>query len=259
MLLHGALLAAGCTAAPEPPPEPVEVASLAQAYASPSANLEPAVMGSVLDRTLPTRIVLEALSGLGFVRDVVRDATEATSETTDLELDVQGSVLARSACPGWAAEGAESESERGYIEVTIGVQDSRVQRAFAGRATKCKFVTVRSDGLRSNIVATMDLQIDLGRELALRDPPPALLLRATNASGAIDGVPLALGAEVFSFRLGDEVSIETLVELAPLALGLSGTCLLGLQSDGAWALETQAGRWACGSAGSGPCVLVSQP
>jgi len=254
MALSSAFFAAACSSAPQPPPEPAEVAALAAEYESPSASLEPAMMRNVLGETQPTRTVLQALSGLRFVRDVIHDATTATSDSTDVALDVQGTVLARAACPGWNGDATESESERGAIEVTLGVGESQLQRAFAGHATSCKFVT-ESMGRRSNVVATMALQIDLGDDLSLGEPVETLLIRATNVIGAIDGVALGLGQQAFSFRFGEDDSIETLIDLAPLSVGASGTCLLGLRPDGVWQLETRAGRFACGSAGSGPCVL----
>jgi hypothetical protein len=251
--LSGLMLAAACNSAPEPPAEPQEVAALAAEYARPSATLEPAVMGAVLDQSAATRAALESLSGLRFVRDVVHDATAATSDSADFDLEVQGSAMARSPCPGWNGNAIES-LENGYIEVTIGIEDSHIQRAFAGRATNCKFVTQRR-GMRATVVATMDLQFDLGSDISLGETATALLVRATSASGTIDGAPLGLGAQVFSFRLAEDDAIETLIDLAPMQLGLTGTCLLALRPDGVWALKTRTGEWSCGSAGSGPCVL----
>jgi hypothetical protein len=252
-LAPGAVLALACTSAPEPPPEPAEVSALAAEYARPSASLAPAATASVLERVQPTRSVLAALSGLRFVREVIIDATTATSDSTDLALDVQGSVLARAACPG-AQGDADAGVQRGYLEVTIGVEASHVQRAFVGHARGCKFVTV-SMGQRLTVIATMDFQIDLGADLKLGEPVDSLLIRATNVSGTIDGVALGLDQEVFSFRFGEDDSIETLIELAPLSLGLSGTCLLALQPDGAWVLGTRQGRWTCDGAGRTQCVL----
>jgi hypothetical protein len=251
--LSAVMLAAACISAPEPPPEPQEVAALAAMYASPSANLEPAAMGAVLGQSATTREALQAVSGLRFVRDVVRDATSATSDSTDFDLEVQGSAMAHAACPGWDDDPTESPDD-GYIEVTIGLEDSQVQRAFSGFATNCKFVTVRA-GQRANVIATMELQFDLGSDLALGDSASSLLVRATNVSGTIDGVALGLGTQVFSFRFAEDDGIETLIDLQPMKLGLTGTCLLALRPDGVWALETRMGQWTCGSAGSGPCVL----
>ncbi len=251
--LSSLMLVAACVSAPEPPPEPREVGALAAAYASPSATLEPAVMGTVLMQSTTTRTALEALSGLRFVRDVVQDATSATSDTTDFDLEVQGSALAHAACPGWDDDSVE-RPEDGYIEVTIGIENSRVQRAFAGRATNCKFTTLRA-GQRATVVATMNLQLDLGSDIELGETATALLVRATNVSGTIDGVPLGLGSQVFSFRFAEDDAIETLIDLGPMQLGLTGTCLLALRPNGVWALKTRTGEWTCGSAGSGPCAL----
>jgi hypothetical protein len=252
--LSSVMLSAACSSAPEPPAEPQEVAALAAQYASPSATLEPSVMGAVLQQSVTTQAALEAVSGLRFVRDVVHDATSATADSTDFDLEVQGSAMAHAACPGWDDDPIERPDD-GYIEVTIGVENSSVQRAFAGHATSCKFKAERA-GQAANAIATMDLQFDLGSDLALGDEAvTGLLVRATNVSGTIDGVPLGLGAQVFSFRIAEDDAVETLIDLAPMQLGLSGTCLLALRTDGVWALKTRTGEWSCGSAGSGPCVL----
>lgn len=253
MVLTSLVLASACSAAPEPPPEPQEVVALAAQYASPSATLDPSVMGAVLQRSTATRTALEAVSGLRFVRDVVRDAAAATADSSDFGLDVQGSAMAHAACPGWDGDSNEKPDD-GYIEATIGLENSSVQRAFAGEATDCKFVTQRA-GKAANVIATMDLQFDLGADLALGDSVMAVLVRATNVSGTIDGVALGLGSQVFSFRLAEDGAIETLIDLAPMQLGLSGTSLLVLRRNGAWALATRTGTWTCSSAGSGPCVL----
>lgn len=250
MALSSLTLAAACSYAPEPPAEPAEVAALAAQYARPSASLEGATTAMVWNQMESTRAVLQALSGLRFMRDIVSDATSATSDSSDLDLDVQGTALAHAPCPGW---GNEPESARGYIEVTIGVEESQVQRAFAGHATDCKFVTIRGD-VRSNVIATMDLQIDLGDDVELGESTDALLVRAAQVTGTIDGLPLGLGRQVFSFRLGEDDAIETLIDLEPMQLGLSGTLLLVLRTDGVWALKTRTGEWTCGS-GSGPCAL----
>jgi hypothetical protein len=247
------VMLAACSAAPEPPAEPAEVAALATQYASPSATLAPGVMGAVLEQTAATRAALEAVSGLRFVRDVVEDATSATADSTDFDLEVQGSAMAHAACPGWGDRPAENPAD-GYVEVTIGLENSHVQRAFAGHATDCKFIAEQA-GQKANVIATMDLQFDLGSDLALGDTATALLVRATSVTGTIGGVPLGLGAQVFSFRFAQDDSIETLIDVGAMRLGVSGTCLLALRTNGVWALRTRTGEWTCGSAGSGPCAL----
>jgi hypothetical protein len=154
--------------------------------------------------------------------------------------------------PGGAAGGNGIRQRH----VTIGVEETRVQRAFTGRATRCQFETKQA-GTSMNVVATMDLQVDLGADIGLGDPAPAILVRATNASGMVDGVALDLAQRVFSFRLDRDRSIETLVDVTTLDSKLRGSVLLALRDDGTWSLRTQRGEWVCENAGSASCMLVS--
>src|SRR5436190_24380361 len=124
-----AALALGCASPPEAPVVPTAVVALADAYEHPSAALTPATAGMVVDQTLAQREVLQAISGLRFIRDVVDNAT-SLSATNIGSVDVRGALDARAACPGWDAAGVPDESIDGYIEVSIGIEDSRVQRAF---------------------------------------------------------------------------------------------------------------------------------
>jgi hypothetical protein len=241
-----AIGALGCASAPAAPAVPTAVVALADAYEHPSAALTPATARMVVDQTSPQREVLRAISGLRFIRDVVTDATSITDANID-SIEVQGALEARAACPGWDAAAPPDESIDGFIEVSIGIEESRVQRAFSGRATNCRFVT-DAQGQRSNVVASMDLEIDLGGSLGLGEPTPPILVRATNLSGTVGNVALAFGPQVVSFRLRTDNSIETLVDMT------MGTALLGLRADGNWSLRARDGAWVCSNTGSGSCV-----
>jgi hypothetical protein len=198
------------------------------------------------------REVLEAISGLGFIRDVVESATSI--DDPDLAVDVDGALDAHAACPGWDATLPADDATNGFIDVTIGVEDTRVQRSFSGHATNCRFVTERS-GQRANAVASMDLEVDLGGSLGLGESVPAILVRATNLSGTIGTVPLALGQQVVSFRLLADDSVETLIAMATLPISVAGTALIALRPDGSWSLRARDSEWVCStSGGSAPCV-----
>jgi hypothetical protein len=229
------------------------VVALADAYEHPSAALTPATARMVVDQTQPQRAVLQAISGLRFIRDVIDNATSITDADIDA-VEVQGALDARSACPGWDASAPPDESVDGYIEVSIGIEQSRVQRAFSGRATNCRFVT-ESQGTRSNAVASMDLEIDLGGSLGFGEPTPPVLVRATNLVGSVGNVALNLGQQVVSFRLREDDSVETLVNMTTLPAGSAGTALISLRVDGNWSLRARDGAWLCNAGGTGSCVV----
>jgi hypothetical protein len=247
-----AISAIGCVSAPQAPAVPTAVVALADAYENPSAALTATTARMVVDQTLPQRELLEVISGLRFVRDVVDNAT-SISDSDFESIEVQGALDARSACPGWDATRTPDESIDGYIEVRIGIEESRVQRAFSGRTTNCRFVT-ESQGQRSNAVASMDLEIDLGGSLGFGEPTPPILVRATNLSGSVGNVALNLGQQVLSFRLRADDSIETLVDMTTLPPGSAGTALISRRADGNWSLRARDGAWLCNAGGSAACV-----
>ena len=248
-----AVFAIGCAAAPEAPVAPEAVVALADAYENPTAMLTPATARAVVDRTQPLRGVLEAVRGLQFIRDIVENATSI--DDGDIEsLQVRGALDARAACPGWD-DAPPDQSLDGTIEVTIGVEESRVQRAFGGRATNCRFVTEVA-GQRSNAVASMELEVDLGGSLGLGEPAPPILVRGTNVSGSVNGVALSLGSQALSFRLLEGGAIETLVDIATLGSGMTGNVLVVLHADGRVSLRARDGDWMCGQ-GSTPCTRVA--
>ncbi|HKU40420.1 MAG TPA: hypothetical protein VJR89_19800 [Polyangiales bacterium] len=253
-----AIFTLACTSAPSAPEMPAAVVALADQYENPTAALNASTARVALDRSLAVRGVLEAISGLAFIRDVIDDATSLTQNNLDLSVDVQGTLDAHSACPGWAPGAAPDEALNGFIEVAIGIEASRLQRAFSGRTERCRFVTELA-GVSTNGVADMELEIDLGSSLGFGDPTPPILVRATNLSGMVGSVALSLGAQVVSFRFREDDAIETLVDLSTLRPDLSGSALLTLRDDGRWGLRARDGEWVCGSRGSDPCVLDAAP
>jgi hypothetical protein len=262
---HAALVASGlavvgvsgCASGPTAPPMPREVSALAAQYDAAAATLDASAAQTILMQTQPTQKVLRFFTGLQFFRDIVDDATSLTPDAARA-LDVRGSIDAHAPCPGWndASARDEDDATRGFIDVTIGVEETRVQRAFTGHATRCQFIA-RQSGANIDVVVTMDLQVDLGGDIGLGDAAPAILVRATNASGMVDGVALDLERRVFSFRLDRDGSIETLVDLAPLDPNLRGSVLLALRGDGTWSLRSREGEWTCDSTESAACMLRS--
>ena len=242
------LALASCATPPEPPPVPTGVVELAQRYDNATATIDAASARRLADAMVNLKATIGPYEGLFFVRDVVEDATQAAESQTELPVDVQGSLFVHAPCPGWDAM-PEPDPADGFVELTIGVDDSRAQRAFAGRAHACRFV--------SNLVGMSleaQLELDVGDRLGFGDPLPTMLVRATNAtltssSGQVTQLP------ELHFRLRDAGVVEVLVDLGPLGLGLAGTAVVAFYTDGSLALRVREGAWVCAADWSQPCAL----
>lgn len=255
-----AAAAVGCAAAPEPPQPPKAVVQLSERYERLTASIGQATARDIIDRRLPQHAALETLKSLAFLRDVIADATSSETENAAETLAVQGSLSVHAPCPGWDSEGPTDESEAGFVEMVIGVDGSRVQRAFTGRAEDCRFVAEHR-GREQNVTATMELELDLGHSLGLGEPVPALLIRAEEISTELSQVAGELELDeatedVLSVRVVDDERLETLLELESLDIGRAGTCLLALHEGGRVGVRGRDGEWVCGRKRSDPCVLA---
>ncbi len=242
------LAAVSCSSAPFPPPLPEEVISLAERYDHPTATLDPSAVRAIFDRASAARTEIEPFAGLRFVSDVIGNATSAAAAQQDLSVEVRGSIAAHAPCPG---EGDAAPS--GTLDITIGIDGSRAQRAFTGHASECRFLMPQADA-NVTVALTADVEIDAGGSFGLTDPPPpALLLRVSHLSGSMAGMPFAAAEDVVHFRLRADGGIETLLDLGPL--GGSGSGILELRKDGVVALRVRDGAWICDGDTSGPCDL----
>jgi hypothetical protein len=269
---------AACTIAPEPPQAPRAVLRLSEHYDQPTASLDQSTADHLFGESIPDYTELKTLAGLSFVRDVIAKALKTRIDESALELNVQGTLAIHSMCPGWESKSEVPDPEAGYVDFFVGVDDSRVQRAFVGSVTECRF-TANVAGERAKVQASMELEVDLGRSLALGDPVPPVLLSASQffavlsvplpseltgggvwamiaAELAPDGLALDLDMAYrrWSVRIADEDLVETLVDLDALDLGTNGTVLLGLRDDGSFNLRDRDSEWNCGSDGSVLCV-----
>lgn len=270
--------ATGCTVAPEPPQTPSGVLKLSARYDQPTASLDQSTAEQLFGESVPDYTELKTLAGLSFVRGVIAKALKTSAiDEAALALDVQGSLVIHAACPGWEGKKKTPDPEAGYVDFVVGVDESRVQRAFAGSVTECRFIA-NLGGERAKVQASMQLEVDLGRSLALGDPVPPILLSAAQLSAAVsvpispllaDGFWAAFAAELapggleldldtanrrWSLRIAGEDVVETLVDLDALDVGTNGTVLLGLHDDGSFNLRGRDSAWNCGSDGSTACV-----
>jgi hypothetical protein len=242
-----ALAVGSCSSAPSPPVLPEEVLTLADRYDHPTATLDPLKVRAILDQTAAEGARVEPFAGLRFIRDIIGNASNGTAAQQDLSVEVRGSVAAHAPCPG------DDAAPSGALDLVIGIERSRGQRALTGRASECRFVVTEAER-NVSVVVTADVQIDVGGPFALDDPPPpSLLVRATHISGSIAGAPFSFPEDVVHFRLRADGGIETLLDLGPL--GGSGSGVLELRKDGVVALRVSDGAWVCGAKTSGPCDL----
>jgi hypothetical protein len=267
-----------CTVAPEPPQTPHAVLELSESYEQPTASLDQSTAEQLFEESVPDYTELKTLAGLSFVRAVIARALKTTPlDDAALALDVQGSLAVHAECPGWEPDAEVPDPDAGYVDFVIGVDDSRVQRAFAGSVTGCRFVT-KLDGEPAKVQASMQLEVDLGSNLALGDPVPTILLSASQLSASLSvAIPAELSEGFFgvladeiapngleldvdtadrqlSLRIAGEDLIETLVDLAAFDVGTPGTIVLGLRDDGSFNVRGRDSAWHCGSDGSTVCV-----
>jgi hypothetical protein len=213
----------------------------------------------LFERRLPHYAALKTFAGLSFLRDVIADGTTPNLDGAELDLDVQGSLAVHARCPGWDATATADEAKTGFVDLTVGVDASRVQRAFTGRARGCRFIA-KNRGESANVSVSMQLQVDLGHSLGLGEPVPSILVRLSELSTQLSGAAIELDidadalGDALSLRIGGEDLIETLVELEPLDLGQQGTILLGLRDDGSVAVRGRDSAWICSSTRSILCA-----
>jgi hypothetical protein len=249
------LSSAACMSAPEPPPTPRGILQLSERYDHLTADLDRVTAQRIVDRRPPEYDALEALAGLTFLRDVLSDVGLSAADGTDLPIEVQGTLSVHAPCPGWEPKDGSrpDEAETGFVELTLGVDGSRVQRAFTGAASRCKFAADRL-GRRAAVTVSMALEVDLGHSFVPGEPLPPLLVHASDVRISKAGGDLGGSTKEFSVRMDAGDVLETLIELESLGLGRTGTFLLALREDGRSRLRGRDDAWLCGRQRSEPCV-----
>jgi hypothetical protein len=243
-------LASACSDAPTPPPLPAAVLQLADRYEALTASMDEPTARAVLDRASAQSTNVEIYRDLFFLRTVIEDATAAAESQTEVPVDLQGSLLVHGPCPGWTAE-TEPDPSDGFIELAIGVEESRAQRAFAGFVEGCRFI---SAGVGLSLSAYLEL--DLGTSLGLGEVVPPLLVRATGVTLTWTAPARVVQLPELHFRLHEDGMIERLVELSELGAGVSGSAILSAHADGTLGLRVREGEWLCGVDRSQPCALL---
>lgn len=237
-----------CVALP-PAPSTADLSSLDERYDHPTGSLPDEITSDVLGAARPFLDVASQLDGLSLIRTAVADTSEglAAALATD-SLTVQGSIKAKLSCPGHGAMATDDAENNGTIDVTMGVADTRIQRALSGAATDCRFLSNRG-GNSARITFSADLIADLGADIALGDDPSkALSVELSKLELSTDsGLSLPKVQDKYDFRVTDAQSIEVLLDPSALGLGLQnvGTVVLISHLDGAVGLREKRGEWRC--------------
>lgn len=163
-----ALGLSACGGAAEIPDTP-DLTGLQDDYRNPTAVLDPASAESALAEMPNLGRLAAGLRASGYATNTVDGAGEASSKRNDdSALDIQGSIRVNIRCPGELEDPVYDPETNGTLAVTIGVDESRIQRGVAGRANGC---VLRGDELGIPIRVEIDgaFAFDLGSDLSLRD------------------------------------------------------------------------------------------
>ena len=242
---------AGCIASPRPPDEHEELEELWQRYEEPTAVLD-ANDARTLSNASGWLGQARLIAGFQFVQSRWSDSIDRVSTSTDIRdlVRAQGKLEIREPCPGYDEDSSPNADLNGYVDVTLGVKSSAIQRTFSGVARDCRFVTVLPQGDPVQVTLTADFNADLGHTVALGgDLPGAILVEATELTldlSTASGSTRERHVRV-DFRL-EPSSVETLAELPAGGVDGEGTAVVVAYSSGAVGIRVSDGEWQCGTA-----------
>jgi hypothetical protein len=249
------VLGGACVELPEPP-RTEDLSGLAQSYDEPTARLPEDVTQELLQVARPYLDVARRLDGLSLIQTTVAEASAALDSSIDLgSVTIQGSVRAQLSCPGHEAIATDDSARNGVIDVTMGVEETRIQRGLEGAAVDCEFVAVRF-GEMDEVTFSADFVADLGETLAIGDEPSTLLtvrLSDLEVMSELTDDALAIPNDGYDFRVTEEQSIEVLLDPRVIGLRNLGTIVLISHLDGSIGLRERRGEWRCPSGGG--CTL----
>jgi hypothetical protein len=253
------LFAAGCAQAPEPPAPLEDLSALALSYDHPTARLPGE---QVRDFVLAARQYLqisELLTGLRFTRTLISETSAGLGANTAVEdLSISGVVHASVPCFGDEPMRTLDAATNGKLSATLGVQGSRLKRAFDGEFERCVFRVEPALVAPQRVSVSARVVADLGADLGIGDEfTGPLLMKLRDITGESSGGlgDFQLDSGEFHFRLRDDGAIDTLVDGAMFGLGETGSVLLSLRVDGTISLRDSLGEWSC-DAEVALCALV---
>lgn len=277
-----AILCTGCVSTPDAPDAP-NLEPLATEYDAPTAAIPGALVAEVVESSSVSGL-LTPLSGFAVLEQAIEEASAALEDSggSSNQVEVSGSVRARSACPGHRgttptrtragsvtpddvaapAIPEEPTSARaaqelyGWVDVTLGVDDSELQRTFTGAVQSCEFSAAGALATE-DVTLSMAFDADFGSDVPLGEAlPKTLLVSARDVRLLAVGSGKVTSLPSFDFRRTSSGAIEVLFDAAQFRPTLQGSVVVIQNADGSRGLRTRDGEWLC-RIGGGACVRRS--
>lgn len=244
------MVCASCIALPEPPEQYEDLEELWQRYEEPTAVLD-ANDAMALSNASGWLGQARLIAGFQFVQSRLSERVDRVSTGTDISelVRARGSIEVREPCPGYEENSPPSADQNGYVELTLGVKSSAIQRTFSGLARDCRFITVLPNGDPVRVMLSADFRADMGQMVELGSAlPTAILIEATDLTADLSGPSVNTTEQRarVDFRL-DESSIEALAELPVAGVDGEGTAIVVAYSSGAVGVRVSDGEWRCGN------------
>ena len=119
-------------------PDTPDLSGVIEQYRNPTAVLDPASADSALAEMPQLGRLAAGLRASGYATNTVDEAGRSSSrKDEDKALDIQGTIRVNIRCPGELDDPLYDADTNGTLDVTIGVDESRVRRGVRGRATNC--------------------------------------------------------------------------------------------------------------------------
>ena len=137
-------------------------------YDNPTAVLDPASADSALADMPELGRLAAGLRASGYATNTVDEAGRSSSKKDEENaLDIQGTIKVNLRCPGELDEPVYDASTNGTLDVTIGVDESRILRGVRGQATNC-VLRADDEGVPVRVSVDGGFAFDLGRDLSIR-------------------------------------------------------------------------------------------
>lgn len=162
-------LALSACGGPAEVPDTPDLTGIIHDYDNPTAVLDPASADSALAEMPQLGRLAAGLRASGYATNTVDEAGRSSSrKDEDNALDIQGTIRVNIRCPGELDDPVYDADTNGTLDVTIGVDESRIRRGVRGRATNC-VLRANDDGTPVRVSIDGGFAFDLGRDLSIRE------------------------------------------------------------------------------------------